>query len=202
MWTEIDEQEFFSKLARARKDSRAQYLKVQAIELVDTKEMDLLKVAETLLLKMLNDYPEDNFNKSSALNTLGYIYRLREDYEIALDYYKKSLDFEKVYPNVITSSYIDYSELVIKLSKINQYSFIQEMLEPKLPRELFPVNKYKISLILAAVNKFNKEDEKAQYYSSIAEENASATTSGLRYHKDLGLVKERQSWLEKILNKK
>ena len=43
-WTKTDEEEFFTKLNRARKDGRAQYLKIQAIELVQTKDKELLKV--------------------------------------------------------------------------------------------------------------------------------------------------------------
>lgn len=35
-WTETDEKEFFKKLNQAHKSSRAQYLKVQAIELIAT----------------------------------------------------------------------------------------------------------------------------------------------------------------------
>ena len=50
-WTKIDEEEFFAKLGRARKDGRAQYLKIQAIELLYTNDKKLLVVAETLLKK-------------------------------------------------------------------------------------------------------------------------------------------------------
>jgi hypothetical protein len=35
--TKVDEEEFFTKLGRARKDGRAQYLNIQAIELVETR---------------------------------------------------------------------------------------------------------------------------------------------------------------------
>ena len=52
-WTSTDKEEFFTKLGRARKDGRAQYLKIQAIELVETKNKKLLEVAEMLLNKML-----------------------------------------------------------------------------------------------------------------------------------------------------
>jgi hypothetical protein len=61
-WTEKDEEEFFAKLRRARKDGRAQYLKLQALELVNTRKRTLLKVAETLLKKILEEYPDDSFN--------------------------------------------------------------------------------------------------------------------------------------------
>ena len=35
-WAKIEEEYFFTKLGRARKEGRAQYLKIQAIELVET----------------------------------------------------------------------------------------------------------------------------------------------------------------------
>ena len=50
-WTKIDEEQYFKKLNRARNDSRPQYLKIQAIELVETKDPKLLDIAELLLQK-------------------------------------------------------------------------------------------------------------------------------------------------------
>ena len=41
-----DETDFFAKLKRARLEGRAQYLKIQSIELVETKDEYLLEVAE------------------------------------------------------------------------------------------------------------------------------------------------------------
>ena len=108
-WTKTDAEEFFAKPGRARKEGRAQYLKIQAIELVETKDRELLEVAETFLNKMLTEYPDDNFNKGSALHTLGDIYRQFEDCKIAINYYKPALYFEKVYPNVITRLFRDSS---------------------------------------------------------------------------------------------
>ena len=60
-WTKKDEEEYFAKLGRARKDGRAQYLKIQAIEFVRTNDPKLLDVAETLLKKLFADYPDDQF---------------------------------------------------------------------------------------------------------------------------------------------
>ncbi len=37
--------------------------------------------------------------------------------DTALEYYKKALDFEKVYPNVLTDAYLAYAELVVKLQR-------------------------------------------------------------------------------------
>jgi len=89
-WTENDEAEFFAKLNRARKDGRAQYLKIQAIELIETKKTGLVNVAETLLNKYFDEFPEDNFNKSSCLSQLGEIHLLRNDYIKSAVFFLKS----------------------------------------------------------------------------------------------------------------
>lgn len=197
-WTSTDEEEFFAKLKHARNDGRAQYLKIQAIELVETRKNELLDVAEVLLNKVLVEYPENRFEKSSVLHTLGDIYKLRGNYEKALDYYGQSLDFEKVYPRVITSSYLDFSELVVKTGSKSLYEATEALLESKLEEQLFPVVKYKMYSILSIINHEGGNLEKARYYRDLAEKNADAETSGLRYHKLLGVVTEGDSWLDKL----
>ena len=152
-WTQTDEEEFFKKLNRARKDGRAQYIKIQAIELVQTEDTTLLKIAEELLNKMLTEYPDDGFNKSSALLTLGDIYKLRGNYQKAKNYYKQALDFEKVYPNVITQAYLDYSELVVKTVERTLFDDVEQTLLERQPSLMFPIEKYKVNSLLSIINK-------------------------------------------------
>jgi len=201
-WTKTDEQEFFAKLARARKDGRAQYLKIQAIELVETEDKTLLKVAETLLNKMLTEYPDDGFQKGSALHTLGDIYKLNDNLELAIDFYKQALDFETNYPNVITHAYLDYSELVIKTGKENLFGELEKLLLDRYSELRFPIEKYKVNSILSIINANKDGREQAEKYADIAEQFATAETSGLKYHKNLGIVKERDIWLDKLVRKK
>ena len=201
-WTKTDEQEFFAKLARARKDGRAQYLKIQAIELVETEDKTLLKVAETLLNKMLTEYPDDGFQKGSALHTLGDIYKLNDNLELAIDFYKQALDFETNYPNVITHAYLDYSELVIKTGKENLFGELEKLLLDRYSELRFPIEKYKVNSILSIINANKDRREQAEKYADIAEQFATAETSGLKYYKYLGIVKERDIWLDKLVRKK
>lgn len=201
-WTKIDEDEFFAKLGRARKDGRAQYLKIQAIELVSTKNEELLKVAQTLLNKLLAEYPNDDFNKGSALHTLGNIYRQLDDYDIAIDYYKQALDFELIYPNVRTQAYLDYSELIIKTSKIEKYDDVENILLKRYAGLLFQIEKYKVNSIMSIINKDKNRLDKAKHYAELAEKNATAEISELRYHKTLGVVKGRENWLDKLVESK
>ena len=201
-WTKTDEEEFFVKLGRARKDGRAQYLKIQAIELIETNDPELLKVAETLLNKMLTEYPEDNFNRSSALHSLGDIYRQFENFEHAIDYYRQALDFEKKYPKVTTQAYLDYSELVIKSGHTDLFDQVESILLNRQMDILFPIEKYKVNSILSIINNYKNEQDRAKYFADLAEQNANAETSGLKYHKYLGVVTNRDTWLDKLVRKK
>lgn len=201
-WNENDEKDFFEKLKRARNYSRPQYLRIQAITLISTENQNLLKVAENLLVKILEDYPEEKFEKSLTFNSLGNIYKQRNELEKAREFYRKSLNFEKEYPNVKTDSYLQFAELTIKLQKLSEYDYVRSLLEPEISESLFPIEKYKGFTILSIINSQNGNLEKAKKYENLANENANAKTTNLRYHKYLGIVKERDSWLEKLINKK
>ncbi len=195
-WTKSDEEEFFAKLGRARKDGRAQYLKIQAIELMYTDDKKLLSVAEILLNKMLIEYPDDTFNKGSALHTLGNIYKKLDDYKNAIDYYKQAMDFEQMFPNVKTQAYLDYSELIIKTNNTEKFIDVESILLERYSGLLFPIEKYKVNSILSIINKYNNRLNEAKQYAELAEENADCEISGLRYHKTLGVVKGKENWLE------
>jgi lipopolysaccharide biosynthesis regulator YciM len=200
-WSKDIEEMFFNKLNRARKDGRDQYLKIQAIELIETQEDLLLDIAETLLNKMLLEYPEDNFEKSSALKSLGDIYKLKADPQKAMEYYRRSVDFEDIYPRVLTQSYLEYAELVVIHKKVDHYPFIEDLLLKRSIGSIFSIEKYKVYTILTVLNLYKKDTEKAKQFQILADENANAQTSGLRYHKYLGVLKQRDSILENIIDR-
>lgn len=205
-WTKTDEEEYFAKLGRARKDGRAQYLRVQAIELIETKEKNLLLVAETLLNKILTDYPNNRIEKSQTYNSLGEIYKLREEYDTALEYFQKSLDFEKEFSNVITTSYLDFAETVVRAEKTELYAKVYELLTDKLNEETlkFPAQNYIIYSVISVISEYNGDFEKANEFAELADKFATTQSNSLwnpRKQK-LGVVKERINWLDKLVGKK
>lgn len=201
-WTQTDEEEFFAKLNRARKGSREQYLKIQAIELLSTNNSQFLDIAETLLLKLINEYPDDQFNRSSALESLGEIYARKHDIDNALNYYKQAIDFENKFPNVLTNAYLKYSELVVRNKKTELYSFVESIISTRLPGLLFPVDKYKAFAILSIINSYHGKKDVALEFAQLARESSTAKTSGLQYHKDLGLVDDKDKWLDDFIKDK
>jgi tetratricopeptide (TPR) repeat protein len=201
-WTKTDEEEYFAKLNRARKDGRTQYLKIQAIELVETKDPKLLDVAELLIQKLFTDYPDDKLQRSSSLKILGDIYKYRLQFDKAIEFYKKAIDFEESYPNVLTHAYLEYSELVVKHNMHDHYGFAEQIVSKRIERLTFPIEKYKAFSILSIISNFKGDKEKAEKYAILADKNASADSSGLRYHKDLGIVTERDSLLDWLVKSK
>jgi tetratricopeptide (TPR) repeat protein len=205
-WTKTDEEEYFAKLGRARKDGRAQYLRVQAIELIETKNINLLSVAETLLNKILTDYPDNRIEKSQTYNSLGEIYKLREDYEKAVEYFKKSLDFEKEFPNVITTAYLNFSETVIRAEKTELYDEVAKLLTEKINKDnlKFPLQEYIMYSVMTVISEYKGNLEQAKIYADLAERNATTQTNSLwnPQKKKMGIVKERIKWLDKLVGRK
>ena len=205
-WTKTDEEEYFAKLGRARKDGRAQYLRVQAIELIETKDINLLSVAETLLNKILTDYPDNRIEKSQTYNSLGEIYKLREDYEKAVEYFKKSLDFEKEFPNVITTAYLNFSETVIRAEKTELYDEVAKLLTEKINKDnlKFPLQEYIMYSVMTVISEYKGNLEQAKIYADLAERNATTQTNSLwnPQKKKMGIVKERIKWLDKLVGRK
>lgn len=205
-WTKTDEEEYFAKLGRARKDGRAQYLRIQALELIETYDKKLLSVAETLLSKILTDYPDNKFERSQTYNQLGEIYKLRGDYERALEFFQKSLYFEKEYPNVTTTAYLNFSETVVRAEKTELYDQVYKLLTEKIKEDTFefPIQYYIMYSVLAAISEYKGDLEQAQIFSDLAEKNATTQTNSLWNPKKnkIGVVKERIKWLDKLIGKK
>jgi tetratricopeptide (TPR) repeat protein len=200
-WTKDDENEFYCRIKRARKSHRPQYLWVQAKTLIQTKKIKLLNVAEKLLNMYFSEYSDDYRWKSLAYISLGDIYIIRKNEEKAIEYYRLSVDVDGM-SNIYTFSYIDYSEFVIKNKREEHYNFIEKLLESKLKEGsiIFPIHFYKIYIILAILNRINGNNNKSIEYLNLSKEYSNMETSGLRYHKYLGLVKKKNKlFFEKII---
>ncbi len=201
VWSKAEEEHFFAKLSRARKDGRAQYLKIQAVELIEVGDSRRLQAAESLLNTILTDFPDDRLEKSETLNQLGVIHRLRGDNDKALSYFKMAFEFEKEFPNVITNARLNFAETVIEEDRSACYDAVEESLLAKIETEglPFPFEWYIMSSVLSVIYSSRGDAVKARYYADIAEGNATANTNTLwnPRKKRLGLVENRKIWLDK-----
>ena len=203
IWSEEIEKHFFLKLNRVRYNgSQAQFLILQAGSLAYTKDVELMKAAEMLINKQLQEYPFIMY-KSRAYCLLGDIYKFRGNKQQALDYYKEAIDFEAIFPNSITNSFMDYAELAVKTNRTDLFDDIEKIFteERYISAVLFPLTKYLKYSILSIISKHKNDTEKAKYYADLANENAEMQRSDLNNHKTLGLVRERDTILDELVRK-
>ena len=123
-----------------------------------------------------------------------------------MEYFRKSLDFEKGFPNVITTAYLNFSETVVQANKTEFYDEVENILAEKIKKDTlkFPIQNYIMYSVLSVISDFKGDTNKAKYYSDLAEKKATTKTNA-RWNpqkKSSGTVKERKSWLDKLVNRK
>ena len=91
---------------------------------------------------------------------------------------------------------------MVKLEKPEHFELVEQLMNKRLENSLFPVEKYRGYSILAIISKTKNDQVNFERFKELAEENAIQEYSGLRYHQGLGTVKKRDSWLDKLLNRK
>ncbi len=198
-WSKEDEADFFLRLGRARKDNQSQYLKIQGIELTVTDDPKLWTVAESLLLRVVNDFPSDRFNRSSSLHTLGEIEEKRRNNDKALAWYKQALAFENTHASVKTQADITFSVLAVKTNRSSEYPYIKELLEDRAGSLSFPIEKYKVHSVLAIIAHEDGNPTTAKAHAEQAEAAVAALNSGFANHRDLGLVTQRDRKLDQLV---
>lgn len=200
-WTLAEEKHFFAKLGRARKDGRAQYLRIQAFHLVESRDLRRLEAAESLLNRILTDFPDNRVEKSMTLSQLGAIYRLRGNNDRALHYFKQAVDFEQEFPNVISGALLNFAEIVVEEGRGELYDEVENLLVAETEKGgfFFPEQRYVSSSILSVIYGSKGDQEKAKVHADIAESNATATTNILwnPRKRRLGLVETRKGWLDR-----
>jgi tetratricopeptide (TPR) repeat protein len=186
-WSAKDQAAFFARLSRSRSaQAKAQYLRIQAVHLEETGELPLIRAALVLLDQLVEQWPEPlqiaqaRAQQASCRLKLG-------DLRGAVEAYRLALRAEAEFPNVRTNSAIDLSWLIAKERLASDYEEALAVLA-RCGDVLFPVMRFRQhgawALILAAQGR----SAEAAVHARLALLAASATDSGLRYHRDLGLV--------------
>ena len=200
-WSAEDERDYFEHYSRARNYSKPQYLRIQAVTLYEQKNKVLFAPAIALLTKYFEDFPDDRLERTGSFHLLARIYNEQKEFKKAFDYYKKAAEFEVEFPNRISWGGLEYAEFIVKHNNKKLFGEAEKYVNIYCKKLIFPVMIYKANAILAIINKANGNNGKAFYYKTIAQDAALAKESGFRYHKDLGLVVERNEVLEKRMRK-
>jgi tetratricopeptide (TPR) repeat protein len=204
-WTEDDEKDFFLKLSKARNFTKPQYLRIQSLTLYETKNHKYFSAAISLLKKCISEYPDEYLEITESYSLLGDIYYELKKYDIAFENYNNAIISEKENRIISPSAYMGYSLLVLQLNKIELFEKVELLLLNLIEKHTalmgFPNYRYKINAILSIIYRHKNELEKAKYYKILAEEAANSEISDFRYHKKLGIVKNKNKLLDKLMKK-
>ena len=105
----------------------------------------------------------------------------------------------KNFLNILTNAYLEYAALVVKLRKYENFDFAVTIVQERIEDSPFPIEKYKAFSIMAIIYSYRDDEERAKHFAILAGKNASAETSGLRYHRYLGIVKDRDDHLDDLV---
>lgn len=198
-WTGSDEEDFFSRLNRSRKHNRSQYLRIQASHLAGVGVPSTTEAALQLLEILFAQYPDGMEMASAYLQKAECLVALGRTRE-SLEFFKKSIDFQRSFPNVHTQAPLEYGLVVIEHDLRDEYPLVLEVLEEFEPFVSdFPVDRFRISGVKAVIffQSDNKKDAVKNARRALAE--AETRHSGFRYHPTIGLVGDRDAALLKRL---
>ncbi len=198
-WSDEERLDFFERLNRSRKHNRAQYLRIQASSLAAGNNTESLTAALELLEILFTEYPERTELASAYLQKADCFRALGKVLE-SVSFYKKSIDFQRSFPNVQTQAPIQFGIVVVENDLIDEFSniilILQEFEEDLIT---FPIDRYHVSAIRAIIEKRLGSSSKARALALIAMEAARCTNSGFRYHASLGLVRDLETNLHRKL---
>jgi hypothetical protein len=191
-WTPDVAQRFEEKLRRAR--SRDQYLRIQALCLVKSHpDVALSLIDRFFALK-------DPFSSAAALDVKAQALTSLGRVEEAWSTYEEVLLAEEKFPNVKTNAFADMSYLAVTHGLTHHYERVLQILDASTSMLRFPVLGFIYHACRAVIFETQGRAAAADDERTLALELASRRTSGPLYHREVGLVGERESPLLKKLH--
>jgi hypothetical protein len=198
-WSSAIADAFFARLSRSKDaGKRAQYLRIQAVELMSSHKESLVKVALQLLEQHLQEFT-DPYERTQAHAQAAGCYAFLNDPEQAFRHFRASLEVNKQAPHIDCGVAVEFPWLIATLRRSDLYDEALALL----PEEAgpFPVTRFKVAATRAVIADSRGSDREAVTNAHEALEAASATESSLRHHQALGLVgtsyQDMVQWLRK-----
>ena len=208
-WNDQIESEFESRLKRSRGNyNKAQYLRIQASYLLDTKKNELQEKGVELMERVISEYPEEKFSSIHGIEQLGEFYLKKESFVKAEKYLRQVIEYYYNETRSGTSGMADLKlcESILKSEQIEKFEEAYEMATVKFKETggelFFNSDKYYYADLMANLcYKMERKDE-ARIYAQSAIELSKITEPQFNRHKTIGIikvVKEKLEQLKKII---
>jgi tetratricopeptide (TPR) repeat protein len=189
-WNDEIKAAFLGKLKRAR--DKGQYLRIQAGYLAADHPSEALRLLE---MYFAND--ANHFDAAQALLQLAEIHESLGDLDQAHDCYLRCLQRQREYPQLRTSVWIGFPLFAIRHGRIGEYRASVPTME--VPEVIFPIDHFRYYYVQAefSVHEGNPADAIAHAERALAF--VEVKDSGLRYHRELGLVGKEEAGIVRRL---
>jgi tetratricopeptide (TPR) repeat protein len=185
VWSSQDAQEFEEVLLRCRPWKRPQYLHIQALHLA---ESSLDAPALQLLERILSDFPDDYYI-AQVHSQRGDIFIRQDKVDEAINAYRDAMNAQRKKPNLHTNAYLNFAWIVATRARKSLFSEAIKVLEEFGAAELFPKQQFLHQGSKAIIHSIWGNWSQAADFAKKALLAMNAQDSGLRYHKNLGLVR-------------
>ncbi|HEY4185675.1 MAG TPA: hypothetical protein VGP07_11435 [Polyangia bacterium] len=188
-WTSVDETDFMARLKRScTVFHKAQYLRIQALHLVQDADPPLHEAALGLLDLLLRDYPDRSQVAAAHEQRARSLDALGRGVD-ALDELRLAMEAERAHPGMQGHAYLEFAELVLTLGRKDLFSGALAVLGGRRSAEIFPVVRYRKSAAAAFLCDELGLHGESRAHATDALVAAAKTASPFRYRRSLGLVK-------------
>lgn len=199
-WTPADQGAFRARLRRSRDPfHRAQYLRIQALSL---EQAGIVGPAVSLLEQALLEDPA-GFDVAEIHHQLGTCREKQGRLSEAVEHVRRALAAETA--NHRSGAWLTFGRIAVEHEMPHLYDEVLAIVEARThPGEgilpvSFPFERYLLSAILAVINARLGRQQAAQQLARAALSAAAETNSGLRYHRQVGLVTDKDTRLYELV---
>ena len=201
-WTQSDQEAFWARLRRSRGAwHRAQYLRIQAFHL---EEAGILEPAVVLLEHALSEEPE-GFESGEIHHQLATCREKQGRISEAVEHLRRALNIAARGPSRASGVWLTFGRVAVEHGRHELYEEFLALVD-KADRAgelntalMFPADRYRFAGILAVINAHLGNKSEARHLADTALQAANETTSGLRYHPQLGVVSDKETTLYRLV---
>ncbi len=142
-WSSDAQQDFETRLSRARQRNRAQYLRIKALALIDAGQLD---AATTLLRRVVDDYRDDWLQVTASHEHLGDVYRSTGDLAAAESEYRRLLELSPTLTGTTGEVHLKLGEVLL-VGGLNDVAEVEQLLAAARPHVVFNTTAFRANVL-------------------------------------------------------
>ncbi len=197
-WSDADRELFERKLSKARRASRAQYLRLKALALLETSDAGRRATGVELLERVLSEYPEDRVEVAGAHRALARYYEERGDAERAAEHYRDTLRAQEG-TNVFHGAELLLAELIVRERLTDCYPEADALLDRVLESgPIFRSEQFRYAVARARLASRRGDDDEGAAFALGALDLFEHNEPVSSYHRNIGLIRADEATLSEL----